>query len=58
MKTYSFVGVLLLIIGSVIFVSFKALEESKKYPLSFKEKVEKVSTVETEPGFAVVKNIK
>lgn len=59
MKTYSFVGVLLLIIGSVIFVSFKALEESKKYPLSFKEKVEKVSTVkEAEPDFAVVKNIK
>ncbi len=57
MKTYSFVGVLLLIIGSVIFVSVKAVQEDKKYPLTVKK--EKVSTAkETEPTFAVVKNIK
>ncbi len=57
MKTRSFVGVLLLIVGSVIFVSFKAVEEGKRYPLTAKK--EKVSAVkEAEPDFAVVKNIK
>ena len=52
MKTRSFVGVLLLIVGSVIFVSFKAVEEGKRYPQN--EKKEKVSSVkEVEPDFAV-----
>ena len=57
MKTRNFVGVILLIMGSVIFVSIKAIEESHDYPLSFKK--EKVSAVkEVGPDFAVVKSIK
>ncbi len=52
MKTRNFLGVLLLIVGSVIFVSFKAVEEGKRYPLTAKK--EKVSSVkEVEPDFAV-----
>ena len=54
MKTTKFVGIVLLIIGSCIFVSYKAIEENKKYPLAQKDKVKAVKGAEP----VAVNNIK